>query len=138
MFKRIFVLMGTVALGLTILFGVLWLLMAPAQVTQAAPPPPGCQVIDRDFDVITTLTGSCYHFITDTVAILPGVVVTVAPPAGGSTLYFNSNARVQVDGTFQALGQFNRLITFTSALANPARGAWRGIIFFDGSDPSTT
>ena len=135
MFKRIFVLMGTVSLGLAVLCGLLWLLIAPAQVIRAAPPPPGCQVIDRDFDVITTLAGTCYHFVTDTVNILPGIVVTVAPPAGGSTLYFSFNARVQVDGTFRALGQFDRPITFTSALANPARGAWHGIIFVDGSDP---
>ena len=131
MLKRVLTLASSVLLGLVIVCSAVWLLSMPTQVVRADTPPVTCPKIQTDFTTITTLVGSCYHFVTDTVAIAPGVIVTIAPPPGGATLYFNANTQIQVFGTLRALGQPGQLITFTSAMDNPSRGDWQGILFVD-------
>jgi uncharacterized repeat protein (TIGR01451 family) len=132
MLKRVLTLAGSILFGLAIVCGLLWLLAARANVVQAGPPP-GCRIIDQDFTTDTTLTDTCYYFVTDTVAIQLGVVVTIAPPIGGTLLEFQPKARLQVLGNLQTLGTDSRPITFTSANASPQPCDWQGIILESSS-----
>ena len=74
------------------------------------------------------------EIMTTTVTVIPGAVLTITPPATGTAIYFNTSARLQVEGNLQALGTASRPITFTAA--NPAdvspcggQGRWLGILF---------
>jgi uncharacterized repeat protein (TIGR01451 family) len=154
MFKRFFVLVGTAALGLVALAGLMGLLSPPSLVVHADPlqvpsavPPnaslyrPANQVAAQDCVTITsdivisdTWTASCYRVVTSTVTIQPGATLTISPPVTGTRVEFQNGAQLQIFGNLQALGTASRPITFTSAdAASPGRGDWLGIILEDDS-----
>ncbi len=133
MFKRGFTITGTVLLALGALFAMFIFLSPPERAAQAAPPA-GCISINQDITVNTTWDAPCYEIMTSTVTVIPGVVLTIAPPVTGTAVYFQTGARLQVEGNLQALGTPSRPITFTAS--NPqetspcgGQGRWLGILF---------
>ncbi|MBN2389527.1 MAG: DUF11 domain-containing protein, partial [Anaerolineae bacterium] len=133
MFKKGLTLTGTILLALGILLALFVFLSLPETKVQAAPPP-GCITVDQDITTITTWNASCYHIMTTTVTIIPGAVLTITPPASGTAIYFDTGARLQVEGNLQVLGTASRPITFTasdSTAVSPCggQGRWLGILF---------
>ena len=133
MLKKGLTLTGTILLAFAVLLVLLMLLSSSKTVVQAAPPP-GCITVNQDITTITTWNASCYHIMTTTVTIIPGAALTIAPPASGTAVYFDTGARLQVEGNLQALGTASRPITFTAS--NPTatspcggQGRWLGILF---------
>ncbi len=137
MLRRSFTLMGTSLLGIGVLLLLLALLSSPAHLTRAAPPP-GCRPIVLDITTDTTWSEACYEIMTTTVTVNPGVVLTISPTGAGTTIYFQTGTRLQVEGNLQALGTAERPITFTAS--NPTdispcdgQGRWLGILFGSNS-----
>ena len=65
-----------------------------------------------------------YRLIVSNTLIEEGVILTIEP---GVTVKFNQGVYLKVDGSLRAEGLADSMITFTSAEANPDRGAWAGI-----------
>ena len=87
--------------------------------------PPGCTSIDFDIATNTTWTGDCYHVMTNTVTVYPGVSLVINPPGTGTWIYFEDGTQLQVLGDLQALGTPARSITFTAVHTSTP---WVGII----------
>lgn len=137
MFKKGLTLTGTILLALGIWLALSVFLLPPETMVQAAPPP-GCIRVDQDVSTDTTWDAPCYEIMTTTVTIIPGAVLTIAPPASGTAVYFDTGARLQVEGNLQVLGTDSRPITFTAsdpAAVSPCggQGRWLGILFGTGS-----
>ncbi len=113
MFKKGLTLTGTILLALGIWLALSVFLLPPETMVQAAPPP-GCIRVDQDVSTDTTWDAPCYEIMTTTVTIIPGAVLTIAPPASGTAVYFDTGARLQVEGNLQVLGTDSRPITFTA------------------------
>jgi parallel beta-helix repeat protein len=78
----------------------------------------------------TTLTaGAVYDIIGNTI-VNPSVTITI--PAG-TTLRFHGNTALYVDGTLLIQGTAASRVRLGPAKANPARGAWPGIVVRSGS-----
>ncbi|MEJ5308338.1 MAG: right-handed parallel beta-helix repeat-containing protein [Anaerolineae bacterium] len=131
MLKRVLTLMGTLLLAWGTLFALL-MLLSPS-VTQASPPP-GCITVNQDISTDTIWDAPCYEIMTTTVTVIPGITLTIAPPVSGTAVYFQTGARLQVEGNLQALGTASRPITFTASNPQEAspcggQGRWLGILF---------
>lgn len=87
--------------------------------------PAACTTVSSDIISSTTWTDSCYHIVTSTVTIRPGVILTIAPITS-TRVEFDLGVQLLVQGSLQALGAPDRLITFTSA-SSAARCAWQTI-----------
>ncbi|MBN1953489.1 MAG: DUF11 domain-containing protein [Anaerolineae bacterium] len=125
--KRIFLLLGTICLSLTALWGLAALLFPAVH----ADGPQGCIEITADIAADTTWDAPCYRVMTSTVTVLPNIILTISPAVTGTRVEFVDNAQLQVMGTLRALGSPAHPITFTSA--NPGSGEWVGIILEDDS-----
>ncbi len=131
MYKTI-LLLGTLLLAVFMLVG----LMTGLDHAAAAPTlTTSCVTIATNITADTTWNGDCYLVTTDTVAIMPGVTLSITPPISGTQVRFSPGAQMQVLGTLHALGAATRAITFTSAAASPAPGDWIGIIIEDDTQP---
>ncbi len=101
---------------------------SPPAVKAAAVPaiPDDCITVTPS--ILTATWGqSCYKVITDVVVELTGTL-TIAPPPGGTVIYFNPGTQLKVYGTLQALGTAEKPLTFTSMVPNPSsQDYWRGI-----------
>ena len=80
-----------------------------------------------------TASNSPYYVGTD-ITIVNGVTLTIEP---NTTIYFNENTGLYIEGELAASGTCANPITFTSASASPAAGDWQGIVFDNGDDNST-
>jgi uncharacterized repeat protein (TIGR01451 family) len=133
MLKKGITLTGTILLAIGALLALYEFLSPPVMATQAAPPP-GCITVNQDITADTTWDAPCYHILTTTVTIIPGAALTIAPPASGTAVYFETGARLQVEGNLQVLGTASRPITFTASAPQDAspcggQGRWLGILF---------
>jgi len=133
MVRKSAVLTGTVLLAFGAIL-LLFVLFSPPPATTYAAPPPDCEHITQDIISHTTWSAACYEIMTTTVTINPGVVLTILPTGAGTTIYFQTSTRLQVEGNLQALGTASRPITFTAS--NPTavspcggQGRWLGILF---------
>ncbi len=128
--RRAFAVLLVAGLGLAALLVVNGALVLPAPIVRAEPAqsPNACIPISSDITTNTTWSADCYHVTTDTVAIQPGAMLTIAPTVIGTRIEFEADARLLVIGNLQALGDPAHLITFTSAGAQTPR-AWQGITF---------
>jgi hypothetical protein len=74
------------------------------------------------------------YIVTGNAIVSDGVTLTIEP---GTTLKFESERGLTVEGTLIAQGTADNQITFTSAAANPAPGDW-GQIYFERPSPPAT
>jgi uncharacterized repeat protein (TIGR01451 family) len=112
------------------MFAVFGLLTPPAsavqaQIVAAQKSPAACTIISGDITTDTTWSDPCYHIVTNTVAIQPGVVLTIVPDV---RVEFDPGARLGVQGRLLVLGQPDHLITFT-AWSPPQH--WQSIFVYD-------
>ncbi|MGC9397432.1 MAG: right-handed parallel beta-helix repeat-containing protein [Anaerolineae bacterium] len=133
MLKKSLTLTGTILLACVVLLALFVLLSLPETVIQAAPPP-DCILVNQDITTDTIWNAPCYHVVTTTVTVIPGAVLTITPPVTGTAIYFDTGARLQVEGNLQALGTASRPITFTASDptgTSPCggQGRWLGILF---------
>ncbi len=133
MVRKSLILTGTVLLALGAIIALFAFLSPPTTKTYAAPPP-GCQPITQDIISHTIWSAPCYEIMTTTVTINPGIVLTISPTGTGTSIYFQTGTRLQVEGNLQALGTASRPITFTASdptAGSPCggQGRWLGIIF---------
>src|SRR5512137_2564997 len=127
MFRRAFAALLVVVFGLAALLVVSGALASPPPIVRAnaARSPEACTIINSDIITNTTWSADCYHVTTNTVAIQPGVVLTIAP-VSGTRVEFEAGTRLLVIGSLQALGANDRPITFTSAVTQTPC-IWNGI-----------
>lgn len=127
MLRRTLATLLVVVFGLAALLVVNGTLASPAPVVRAnsARSPDACITINSDITTNTTWSADCYHVTTNTVAIQPGAMLTIAPLTG-TRIEFEANTRLLVIGNLQALGDPAHPITFTSAGAQTPC-AWQGI-----------
>ena len=128
MLRRTFATLLVVVFGLAALLVVNGMLASPAPVVRAnsVQSPDACIIINSDITTNTTWSADCYHVTTNTVAIQPGAVLTIAPPVSGTRIEFEAGTRLFVIGNLQALGDPAHPITFTSAGAQTPC-TWQGI-----------
>jgi uncharacterized repeat protein (TIGR01451 family) len=128
MLRRTFATLLVVVVGLAALLVVNGMLASPAPVVRAnsVQSPDACIIINSDITTNTTWSADCYHVTTNTVAIQPGAVLTIAPPMSGTRIEFEAGTRLLVIGNLQALGDPAHPITFTSAGAQTPC-TWQGI-----------
>ncbi len=133
MVRKSMLFMVTVLLSCGAIIALL-IVLAPPQTPVYAAPPPGCIQIGLDITADTTWNAACYEIMTTTVTIAPGATLTITPPITGTSIYFQTGTRLQIEGRLQALGTAARPITFTAS--NPTepspcggQGRWLGIIF---------
>ncbi len=138
MYRKALLLLAVLALSLLLLGGFVGLTLPLAQVRAAAEfshagaALQACVTVNTDIVANTTWTGDCYLVTTNTVAIQPGVALTISPPVSGTWVRFEPGAQLQVLGTLKALGAgaATHHITFSSASTDPA-ARWLGIILED-------
>ncbi|HOU11963.1 MAG TPA: right-handed parallel beta-helix repeat-containing protein [Anaerolineae bacterium] len=133
MIRKSLIATGTVLLALGGVAILLVFLSQPTATTYAAPPS-GCKTVNQDITTPTTWSEGCYEIVTNTVTVIPGITLTIAPTGTSTAIYFQTGARLQVEGNLQALGTPSRPITFTAS--NPTatspcggQGRWLGILF---------
>ena len=71
----------------------------------------------------TTLTPDKYYIVTSPILVSSGVTLTIQP---GTTLAFDEDVYLQVDGTLIAMGTSNLPILFTSNQLQKTNGDWGG------------
>lgn len=132
MVKRILILAGIVAFGLSVVSGLIALSSETAPAVRAAPNlPADCTPVVFDIFTHTTWSDYCYRVMTSTVTIQPDVILTISPITS-TRIEFESGAYLVVLGRLQALGEPSRPITFTSAFSTTPC-SWSGIVLPFGS-----
>jgi uncharacterized repeat protein (TIGR01451 family) len=127
MLRHTFTALLVVVFSLAALLVVNGTLASPAPIVRAnaVQSPEACVVVSSDITTNTTWSADCYHVTTNTVAIQPGVILTIAPFTS-TRIEFETGTRLLVIGNLQALGDPAHPITFTSAAAQTPC-AWQGI-----------
>lgn len=124
--KRRLLLFLILALTLSALALPFWLISAftppSTNLTQRAGA--GCTSVSGIIAVNTTWT-TC-TLITDAVIVNPGIALTITP---GSTVFFNVDTLLRVEGQLIASGYPTSTILFTSNAGSPAPGDWDYIFF---------
>jgi len=69
------------------------------------------------------------YVVTGNLVVNTGVQLSIEP---GTTVKFNDDTVLRVDGTLIAQGTAAEKITFTSNQISPAPGAWTGVVFSPG------
>ncbi len=74
------------------------------------------------------------YIITGNVLVQQGITLSILP---GTTIKFDPNPTLTIEGKLVARGTADSPITFTANSATPAAGAWKGLIFNNSSDDAT-
>lgn len=103
---------------------VISLWAAPSEARASLPSTPICNSISTD--TTWTVISSPYSVCNSgSIAVAKGVTLTIEP---GVEVQFQSNARLNVNGTLAALGTTEQPITFTGVITTP--GSWQGLGFY--------